>query len=166
MTLRERAGDLDLVMGRIPLVTSRALGTEEAFGQLSIEGSPGPARSVIVGGLGFGATLRGVLAVVPEETRVIVVEKLEAVITLARTHAAHLVRNCMQDARVTIERADVVDVVDVIARERNAAAILLDVDNGPGWASFRQNARLYAEPGLERARDALAPGGIFAVWSR
>lgn len=162
LTLRERDGDLDLVMGRVPLLTSRALGTEDAFGRLALDGNAGPDRKVIVGGLGFGATLRGVLAVVPEGTKVLVVEKLEAVISIARTHAAHLIGDCLQDARVTLERAD---VVDVIARERDVAAILLDVDNGPGWASFRKNARLYAAPGLLAAREALAPGGILAVWS-
>ena len=38
--LRERAGDLDLVMRRVPLLTSRALGTDEAFGQLAMEARP------------------------------------------------------------------------------------------------------------------------------
>jgi len=44
-------------------------------------------------------------------------------------------------------------------------AILLDVDNGPHWASFRTNARLYSPAGLAVAHRALAPGGLFAVWS-
>jgi spermidine synthase len=44
-------------------------------------------------------------------------------------------------------------------------AILLDVDNGPHWATFRSNARLYGEAGLAAARSALTPGGILAVWS-
>ncbi len=114
-----------------------------------------------MGGLGFGATLRGVLAVVAEGTRVVVVEKLEAVIAIGRTHAARL--GTKSHARCT--RYARADVVDVIARERNAAALRLDVDNDAGWASFRQNARLYSESGLERARAAPAPGRIFAVWS-
>ena len=63
---------------------------------------------------------------------------------------------------VVLENAD---VVDVIARETSLAAILLDVDNGPGWASFRPNARLYAPPGLASAHAALGPGGVYAVWS-
>jgi hypothetical protein len=57
------------------------------------------------------------------------------------------------------------DVADVISRERDLAAILLDVDNGPGWASFRSNARLYAPDGLRRAHEALRAGGTYAVWS-
>jgi len=51
------------------------------------------------------------------------------------------------------------------AEPGSLSAILLDVDNGPEWASFRSNARLYAEAALVRARSALAPGGVLAVWS-
>ncbi|HEY6461927.1 MAG TPA: hypothetical protein VIY73_17295, partial [Polyangiaceae bacterium] len=38
-------------------------------------------------------------------------------------------------------------------------------DNGPQWASFRTNARLYSPAGLAAARGAVPPGGLFAVWS-
>jgi spermidine synthase len=117
---------------------------------------------VLVGGLGFGATLRGVLSVAPPDARVLVVEKLASVIELARREAEHLVAGALDDPRVTVEQAD---VADVIARERDLSAILLDVDNGPDWASFRSNARLYAAAALERARAALRAGGILAVWS-
>jgi spermidine synthase len=56
-------------------------------------------------------------------------------------------------------------VVSVIERERDLDAILLDVDNGPDWGSFRSNARLYTQEGLAAARRALRSGGIYAVWS-
>ena len=68
----------------------------------------------------------------------------------------------LDDPRVEIENAD---VVDVLARERDLDAILLDVDNGPEWASFRTNARIYAPAGLAAAHAALRPGGMLAVWS-
>lgn len=162
LTLRDRDGHLDLVLGNVPLLTSRALGTEHGFGALAARGLPDATRAVVVGGLGFGATLRGVLSVVPAGTRVVVVEKLAAVLRIAETHGKHLVGDVLSDPRVVLENAD---VVDVIARETSLAAILLDVDNGPGWASFRPNARLYAPPGLAKARSALGPGGVYAVWS-
>jgi hypothetical protein len=53
----------------------------------------------------------------------------------------------------------------VLARERDLDAILLDVDNGPEWASFRTNARIYAPAGLATVHAALRPGGMLAVWS-
>jgi hypothetical protein len=56
-------------------------------------------------------------------------------------------------------------VCDVIAREKDLDAILLDVDNGPEWASFRSNARLYDARGLAAAKRALRDGGTWAVWS-
>ena len=44
-------------------------------------------------------------------------------------------------------------------------AILLDVDNGPDGIVREGNERLYTRTGLGRARDALNPGGVLAVWS-
>jgi spermidine synthase len=162
LALRERGDRLDLVLGNVVLLSSAALETELGFGRLAAEAFGAPAPRVVVGGLGFGSTLRGVLEVLPADGRVVVVEKLEAVIELARAEAAHLVGGALDDPRVELVRDD---VADVIARERDVAAILLDVDNGPEWASFRTNARLYADAALVRARAALRPSGIFAVWS-
>ena len=44
-------------------------------------------------------------------------------------------------------------------------AILLDVDNGPDGIVRDANYRIYSKTGLGKARDALRPGGILAVWS-
>ena len=58
------------------------------------------------------------------------------------------------------------DVGDLIAAARSRFdAILLDVDNGPDALSRESNDRLYDLEGLRRAREALRPGGILAVWS-
>lgn len=163
LALRQRGEVLDLVLGNVVLLSSAALETELDFGRLAREViATSPAPRVLVGGLGFGATLRGVLDVLPPEGRVVVVEKLNAVVELARSDAAHLVGNVLDDPRVELARDD---VADVIAREKALSAILLDVDNGPQWASFRSNARLYADSALLTARAALVPGGMFAVWS-
>lgn len=162
LTLCEREGSLELVLGNVPLLTSRALQTEHEFGALAKEAAPGAPDVVVVGGLGFGSTLKGVLAATPETTQIVVVEKLRSVLRIAETHAARFFGDVLQNARVSIELAD---VADVIAARRGLRAVLLDVDNGPGWGSFRTNARLYGEHGLSLARASLAPGGIFAVWS-
>jgi predicted membrane-bound spermidine synthase len=173
LLLRRRGPHLELVLGNVVLLSSAALETELAFGRLAADGldeRPGesaagaPPKRVIVGGLGFGATLRGVLEVSSPETEIVVVEKLAAVVDLARAEAAALVAGSVDDSRVTVHRGDVVDVLRD-AEPASLSAILLDVDNGPDWASFRSNAALYSEAALVRARDALRPGGIFAVWS-
>ena len=44
-------------------------------------------------------------------------------------------------------------------------AILLDVDNGPGFLIHDQNARVYAADWLTEAADRLNPGGVLAIWS-
>jgi spermidine synthase len=163
LVLRNLGAHHELLLGQVPILTSAALDTERSFGELAARLDPGaPVRRVLVGGLGFGATARGVLAVAAPDADVIVVEKLAAVIDLLKGELAHLAPGLMDDPRLRVVQAD---VVDVIAAERDLDAILLDVDNGPGWASFRTNARLYAPPGLASAKAALRPNGSLAVWS-
>jgi predicted membrane-bound spermidine synthase len=157
LLLRRNGEHLELVLGNVVLLSSAALETELAFGRLAAG-----AERIVIGGLGFGSTLRGALEVASEDARIVVVEKLRAVIGLARAEAASLVGDALDDPRVTVENAD---VADVIAREKGLGAILLDVDNGPDWASFRSNARLYADAALATAKAALAEDGRWAVWS-
>jgi hypothetical protein len=158
LTLLDHGTHQELRIGDVPILTSALLGTERAFGQIVSPAS----RRVIVGGLGFGATLAGVLETVGKDARVIVVEKLETVVRLVQGELSHLAHRSLDDARVTLVQRD---VAAVIAEERGVDAILLDVDNGPEWGSFRANARLYTRRGLDAARAALRPGAIHAVWS-
>lgn len=169
LALRERERPegpaYDLVLGNVVLLSSAALATERTFGELARG-----AKNVVIGGLGFGATLRGALAVTAKDARITVVEKLRTVEDLLRGELAHLATDGapgspsspLDDPRVTLVRAD---VSEVIAASRDLDALLLDVDNGPDWASFRGNARLYGAHGLTQARDALVVGGLYSVWS-
>jgi spermidine synthase len=163
LTLRDVGTHHELLLGQVPILSSAALATERAFGTLAQSLDPAvPVRRVLVGGLGFGATLQGVLEVAGPSAEVLVVEKLAVVVALVRGDLAHLAPGALEDPRVRLLQED---VADVIAGESDLDAILLDVDNGPGWASFRTNARLYAPAGLAAARAALRPGGALAVWS-
>jgi spermidine synthase len=161
LVLRDLGTHHELLLGQVPILSSAALATERAFGALCSELVAAPRR-VLIGGLGFGATLGGVLGAAGPDAEVIVVEKLQTVVDLLRGELSHLAPGALDDPRVRLARED---VAEVIARERELDAILLDVDNGPGWASFRTNARLYAPEGLRLAREALRPGGALAVWS-
>lgn len=162
LTLRERDGAYDLVLGNVVLLSSAALGTELDFGRLAAKIAARATHRVLVGGLGFGATARGVLESLPD-ARVVVVEKLATVEALVRGDLAHLAGRVLDDPRVELVRDDVVDVIARAGGDYDA--ILLDVDNGPNWASFRTNARLYGSEGLASCARALAPGGAVAVWS-
>jgi predicted membrane-bound spermidine synthase len=163
LTLRDLGTHHELLLGQVPILSSAALATERAFGELAQGLHPGvPARRVLVGGLGFGATLRGALDVTGPDAEIVVVEKLATVVSLLRGDLAHLAPGVLDDPRVRLVEDD---VAAVLAGERGLDAILLDVDNGPGWASFRGNARLYTPAGLAAARAALREGGALAVWS-
>jgi predicted membrane-bound spermidine synthase len=163
LILRDVGTHHELLLGQVPILSSAALATERAFGELARDLDPGvPSHRVLVGGLGFGATLRGALDSLGPDAEVVVVEKLATVVTLLRGELAHLAPGALDDPRVHLVQGD---VAEVIARERGLDAILLDVDNGPGWASFRANARLYTPAGLASAHAALRPGGAIAVWS-
>jgi spermidine synthase len=162
LSLRERGEVVEVILGNVVLLSSAALDTERGFGALASQLVKHPLRHVLVGGLGFGATLRGVLDVLPAGGRVTVAEKLRPIIELARGTLAHLSEDACADPRVEIVEEDVSRVIDA---STSLDAILLDVDNGPDWASFRENARLYGPEALRVAREALVPGGAFAVWS-
>jgi spermidine synthase len=161
LTLHDRGTHHELMIGHVPILTSKALGTERAFGELATKLVPNPKR-ILIGGLGFGSTLAGALSVASADAQVIVVEKLKTVVRLVRGELAHLANGALDDRRVTLVRED---VVSVIARERDLDVILLDVDNGPEWASFTENSRLYDAAGLSAARAALRSSGAYAVWS-
>jgi spermidine synthase len=154
---------VELVAGNVVLLSSAALATELAFGRLAATLSAAPPRRVLIGGLGFGATLRGVLDVVTTDARVTVVEKVSAIPGLVRGPLSHIAGSALDDPRVELVEGDVGDVV--ARRADHPDVILMDVDNGPHWASFRSNARLYSPAGLDAFRRALAPRGALAVWS-
>lgn len=162
LVLRDTGTHHELLLGQVPILSSAALGTERTFGELGGSLAGAGARRVLIGGLGFGATLRGALSALGPDAEVIVVEKLATVVELLRGELSSLAEGCLDDPRARLVQDDVAEVID---RERGLDVILLDVDNGPGWASFRANARLYAPDGLRRAREALRPGGALAVWS-
>jgi spermidine synthase len=163
LVIRQRQGVVEILAGNVLLLSSAALGTERELGRLAGTLVPRPLRRVLVGGLGFGATLRGVLDVAAPETRVLVAEKIAAIAELVRGEHGHLAERPLDDPRAEVLLQDVGDVM--AAAPGDLDAILLDVDNGPHWASFRGNARLYTPAGLAVAHRALAPGGALAVWS-
>jgi predicted membrane-bound spermidine synthase len=166
LQVRRRGAILEIVAGSVVLLSSAALETELAFGRLPREVLGRAPLRVLVGGLGFGATVRGVLDVAALDAKIIVAEKVDAVIDLVLGELADTMPSLgrpTEDPRVRIERTDAFDAMSAAAGLYDA--ILLDVDNGPEWASFRTNARLYTPAGLAIARAALAPGGMLAVWS-
>jgi spermidine synthase len=172
LAIRRRGEIVEILAGNVLLLSSAALETERTFGRLAATVAGRPPARVLVGGLGFGATVRGVLEVAPADATVVVAEKVPSVVDLVRGELGELrevakeLDHPLDDPRVRVEAVDVLDAMRAAtAASAPYDAILLDVDNGPQWASFRTNARLYTPAGLAVARAALAPGGLLAAWS-
>lgn len=166
LELRQR-GDRDFlitVAGRV-LMTSQARRSEEALAALPLhEHPPARLRSVVIGGLGMGYTLRAALDLLPPSAQVTVVELNPEVVTWCRGPLAPLTNSAVTDPRVTV----VVDDVAHVLAEAPAGtydAIIIDLYEGPHAATQRPNDPLYGPAALTSARAALAPGGVFAVWS-
>jgi spermidine synthase len=163
LRLFRRGRDFMIVLDRNELMNSRMSGSEEALARLTLERLRTPRPRLLIGGYGMGFTLRAALADLPPQGIVEVAELVPEIIAWARGPMAELTADCLEDERV---RVRIQDVGAVIAAGRASYdAILLDVDNGPDGLTRESNARLYSEAGLTRAKAALAPGGILAVWS-
>ncbi|GAA4226380.1 spermidine synthase [Actinomadura meridiana] len=131
-------------------------------GDAAVGGAGGAVR-VLIGGLGVGFSLAEALAL-PRVDRVTVVEREPAVVGWHRTVLRPWSRGAVDDSRVTVEVADLLDVLARPDGERYDA-VCLDIDNGPGWTVTPGNARLYDPSGLDLVTARLAPGGVLAVWS-
>ena len=164
LRLKRRGSEFSIMLGANELMNSRLSGSEEALARLScarISGRRQPA--MLIGGLGMGFTLRAALAELGRDATLVVAELVPAVVAWARGPMAGLFADSLDDPRVEIREADVVDVIR--SGKGVYDAILLDVDNGPDGLSRSANDRLYDMKGLAAARASLKPGGVLAVWS-
>jgi spermidine synthase len=152
-----------IMLERNELMSSRKSGSEKALAELAIERlGKRPGLRLLIGGYGMGFTLRAALAALGRDAQVMVAELVPEIIEWARGPMAALTGDCLDDPRVEIR---IGDVAAVIAEGQKYDAILLDVDNGPDAVVRPDNDGLYARPGLRKARAALNPGGILAIWS-
>ncbi len=166
LELRQR-GELDFLItiaGRV-LMTSQARRSEEALATLPLrDQKPPKLRSVVVGGLGMGYTLRAALDLLPHTSKVTVVELNPDVAAWCRGPLAALTDGAVADPRVKVV---IDDVSRFIAKAAPGSfdAILLDLYEGPHQATQRGEDPLYGSRALTAAHTALTPGGVLAVWS-
>ena len=162
LALARRGQEWVIRYGARVLMSSRAHGSEDALAALALERAR-RRRTILIGGLGLGYTLRAALDRAPPEARVVVAELVPEVVAWNRGPVAHLAGRPLDDPRVRIQFRD---VAAVVAEARGAFdAILLDVDNAPGSPVLRGNDRLYGDAGVRVCARALADGGVLAVWS-
>jgi len=143
LTLHAHDTHFYLRVNRQPLMGTNASESEKVLAQLACARLSGkPEVRVLIGGLGFGFTLRRVLELVGADARVQVAELLPEVVAWNREFLSTVNGLLLQDSRVEVS---VEDVFQVISRAPAAHydAILLDVDNGPIAMVHDGNARLY-----------------------
>lgn len=164
LRLFRRGGDFTIALGGNELMSSRLSGSEVALAEMSCDRlRGGTAPHLLIGGYGMGFTLRAALARLGADARVTVAELVPDIIDWARGPMADLTAGALDDPRVALRIADVSGVIGGAVGAFDA--ILLDVDNGPDGLTRESNDRIYSAAGLDRARRALRPGGILAIWS-
>jgi len=156
--------DFMIVLGHNELMSSRMSGSEIALAEQTCDRLAGRKRPhLLIGGYGMGFTLRAALARLGRDAEITVVELVPEIIEWARGPMQELAAGCLDDPRVRLVMADVADAIADGAGRYDA--ILLDVDNGPDGLVRLANDRIYSPEGLRRAKSALRPGGVLAVWS-
>lgn len=161
--LMQRGQEFTIFAGTIGLMSSRQSGSEEAMAKIAAERIGGRAKArVLIGGLGMGFTLRRCLADFGADAEIVVAELMPEIAgAWARGPLAEIHGTSLDDPRLLLR---VGDVGAVMASDK-FDAILLDVDNGPEGLSRPGNDALYSHAGISKAKAALKPGGMLAVWS-
>lgn len=165
LTLHAHDGQFYLRVNRQPLMGTNASASEKALAELGCADLIGkPAPTVLIGGLGFGFTLRRVLELTGKTAVVHVAELLPEIVAWNREFLSAVNGTLPDDPRVALFIDDVFNVIKKAAAG-TYDAILLDVDNGPIAMVQDENARLYHGAGLALISRALKPGGCVAFWS-
>ena len=147
----------------VELMSTRRHCSEEMLGQCGCRGLGDIANArVLIGGLGFGFTLRAALGELRGDARVLVVELIPDVVRWNQNAAYGLGGDALRDPRVEIRVADVGEVLR--ANRGEFDAVLLDVDNGAEAFTTKANAELYMRRGIEAAVAALRSAGQLAYW--
>lgn len=163
LVLLEHDGQYVLKVRGVPLMSTKDSASEQMMVELACVDLPKEPR-VLIGGLGFGFTLRRVLELCPENTQVDVAELLPVIVDWNREFLTSVNGLLVDDPRVNICIQDVAELLNKTGDERYHA-IMLDVDNSPDPLVDEGNAELYSAAGIEQAKAALQPGGRVVYWS-
>jgi spermidine synthase len=156
-------GQYYLKVRGLTLMSTTATQSERLMAELACDGlGQRPAR-VLIGGLGFGFTLRRTLECLGPDAQVDVAELLQEVVGWNREFLGEVNGALLDEPRVKIL---VEDVCEVIARGAGRYdALILDIDNGPDAFVQGKNKQLYDGSGFAAIKRALRPGGCAVFWS-
>jgi spermidine synthase len=167
LELRQRGErDFLITLGGLVLMNSVANRSEIVLGQRGCSHLHRHAAArVLIGGLGMGCTLRAVLDTLPADAVVVVAELNPVVFDWCRGPLAGLTGGAVHDPRVQVEITDVAEAVRMAAASPGKFdAIIFDLYRGPHSRTDAQHDPLYGSMAIARVRQALKPGGAFAVW--
>jgi spermidine synthase len=165
LTLHSHDGQFFLRVNRQPLMGTNASTSEMRLAELACHHvGRRQGRRVLIGGLGFGFSLRRVLEIVAKDSVVHVAELCTEVVKWNREFLGDVNGKLIDDPRVQISIEDVFKTI-TRAPASYYDAILLDVDNGPTAMVKDGNARLYQERGFAAIMRALKPRGRVTFWS-
>lgn len=164
LELRRRGeGDFVITVAGRVLMTSMAHHSEIVVATIACQEISRLSRPrVLIGGLGMGYTLRAALDVLPKDARVTVAEINPAIVRWCEGPLAPLTGNAVADRRVHLVLED---VARVIRTAGPFEAIILDLYEGPRESTQSQDDPFYGPTALEATLKALAPGGVFTIWS-
>lgn len=163
IALAMRGDVTELIVDGVFTMDTVDTATERALARLALDRLPGDSLRVLVGGLGLGFTVRALLDD-PRVARVEVVELHAPLVAWARAGTVPPLAGLLDDPRVAVTVSDVLEAVAALPRA-GLDAVLLDVDNGPGFLVHPTNAAVYGPAFLAAAAGALAPGGVLGIWS-
>ena len=153
---------LELRVNGVFVMDTLETSTERQLARAALARASSP-RSVVIGGLGLGFTLQEVLGDHRVE-RVVVVEIEDALVRWMRNGTVPHGPAFLADERVHVVVAD----IRMAMAEATPSAhdlVLLDVDNGPGYLVYQENADVYQRGFLAQVAATLRPGGTLVVWS-
>lgn len=161
IALRRRGDVFELIINGVFAMDTAETSTEEMLAQAVLDRHAAPRR-VLVGGLGLGFTTAELVRD-PRVERIDVVEIEPLLVDWLRAGLVPETTAALEDPCVDVR---VTDIRDALARADPVYdAIVLDVDNGPGFLVSDHNAPIYEPPALAAAATAMAPSGLLAVWT-
>jgi len=163
LVLQKHDGHYFLKVDGVQLMSTTASSSEQLMAELACAHLPSKPR-ILIGGLGFGFTLKRVLELCPKDAVIDVAELLPEIVDWNREHLTEVNGTLLDDPRVRIHVKDVADIIEQVGKNRYHA-ILLDVDNSPDPLVQHGNARLYDRGGIARTNAALHSNGRVVFWS-
>jgi spermidine synthase len=158
---RRDDGTLELRVNGVFVMDTAETSTERLLARAALDQTTRPRR-VLVGGLGLGYTLAEILA--DRRVEQVTVAEIEPVVVEWMRAGVLPGRPVLTDPRVDVRVGDVLDIVRS-EPDGGCDVVLLDVDNGPGFLVYDDNAAVYGRGFLTECRRVLTVAGVLAVWS-